>query len=99
VKSVQVIVSGAHDGEQVSVTLRVERQEGTKWLQVKEMNYTSGHGGAERKLLLEDNERLVVEGVADTETYFDKNQNAYLQRPKARVEEAIREDPEKEDFL
>jgi len=98
-KTVSVVVAPGRDGEQVTVCMRIEKKRGITWRHKNETQFCSGHGGAERKIRLEDDERLIIEGVADTEAYFDKEQNAFVQRPKPRVDEPVRSDPEKDDYL
>lgn len=75
-KVVNIEICGVNDGDRVSATVIQERKRGDNWNRLKSWDVTSGMPEAKRKILLEDDERLVIEGREVEKIVFDKNQNA-----------------------
>jgi hypothetical protein len=69
---VQAVQDGTNDGAQI----RIEKQRGELWVPLRSWDVVSGTVQAQRTLLLEDGERVVVEGGAVMVEEYDREQNA-----------------------
>lgn len=93
-KIVKVEVLPIRDGETVSATIIQEQKKGEAWNRVKAWDVESGTPDASRRVMLDDNERLVIEGRSSTVTVFDQAQNAAVPMPRdpAAAERKAREE-------
>lgn len=73
---VNVEVLKIRDSDTGSATIHVEKRRGEAWLREKVYDFTPSTPDARRRLVLEDDQRVVVMGVAGTEVVFDKEQSA-----------------------
>jgi hypothetical protein len=84
-KIVRIEVLPASDGDVVAALVVLQKQSGSAWTEVeRHVVLSSEHRGA-RQLLLEEDERVVVDGRTQVELVMDKEQNAVVTRPKAGV--------------
>lgn len=75
-KIVNVEVLPLRPQEQVGATIIVEKRRGDTWTRSKAFDVTSGTPEANRRILLDDDERVVIEGAAKTIMQYDPVQNA-----------------------
>ena len=75
-KSIKVGVFAVFDGDVVTASLIVQRKRGDSWVNESAITVLSGQPDSERIMLLEDNQRLVVEGSSNTRTIYDRSQMA-----------------------
>lgn len=68
-------VDAVSEGQQVVAEFQVQRQKGDSWNVLRVENVTSGTGESERKIVLQDDERLVVSGRVMKVAVMDPNQN------------------------
>jgi hypothetical protein len=80
-KLIRVEVLPARDNDVVSAVIIEQRCDGGVWREVARHDEVVGS----RTLLLEDNERIIVDGQTQVELVVDKEQNAVMTRPLARV--------------
>lgn len=80
-KVVEVKVVSIRDGEVVSATIIQEQKRNDYWTRVKAWDVMSGTPEASRRVLLEDDERLVIEGRASTHVVYDQEQKAAVVMP------------------
>lgn len=64
------------DGERVSATVSIEDRRGGSWSRSETRTVLSGEPEASRRIVLRDDQRLVIEGKSDTEVRFDPVQKA-----------------------
>ena len=83
-KVIKLSVLAASDDEVVSGTLSIQRKRGDSWTVEEVITVVSGKPGSERTLLLDDTQRLVVEGTSNVELVFDRAQAAAVPRPNGR---------------
>lgn len=69
------------DGEVVSATILKQRKRNDYWVNEEVIAFNSNEPGAERQVLLEDNQRIVVEGSSNVAVVYDKEQRAAVPRP------------------
>lgn len=74
-KVLQITVNSIREGEEVVANLMVEQKKGETWNRTKVVTVTSGTPEATRQLVLEDNERLVIEGDTKKKVVYDREQN------------------------
>lgn len=80
-KSVDIAVRTTEDGLDCEVTISIEQHIGGKWEKKKSETYKTGTIEAgPRTILLEDNERLVVEGKELVEYVYDKKAKAVVSK-------------------
>jgi nucleoid-associated protein YgaU len=84
-KTIKLAILPAADNEVVSATLSIQRKKGDSWTVDEVITIISGQPGAERTLLLDDSQRIVVEGTSNIETVFDKEQSAAVTRTVTRT--------------
>jgi len=70
-KVIYVRVESAHGAETVRCVVGIEKLESGNWAKNRKYEVTSGSSGSERKILLADDERLVVEPAADSIVEYD----------------------------
>lgn len=75
-KAIVVEVHAIRDGERVSASVIVERRRSDHWVREKVTDVMSGMPDSKRRILLEDDQRVVIEGRSNVEYVFDKEQNA-----------------------
>lgn len=75
-KAIVVEVHAIRDGERVSASVIIERKRDDQWIREKVIDVASGMADSKRRLLLEDDQRVVIEGKSNVEYVFDKEQNA-----------------------
>lgn len=75
-KIIKVEVLAVRQTEQVSANLHVEKQKGTMWNRTRVISVVSGQPDALREFLLEDDERLIIEGASRKIVEYDRNQSA-----------------------
>lgn len=74
-KAIEVVIHSVGTGEEVVANLIVEQQKGEIWNRSKVITVVSGSPEASRRLLLEDNERLVIDGTTSKKVVYDREQN------------------------
>lgn len=72
---VKVEVLPIREGESVVANLIVEGRKGETWNRVKVITVTSGTPESQRQIVLQDGERLVVEGESKKVVVYDREQN------------------------
>lgn len=77
----EVTIRSVRDGETATVTIIHEQKRGDAWIRAKAVDVASDTPEATRKIMLADNERLVIEGKSDTRVVFNKDQNAAVPVP------------------
>jgi hypothetical protein len=92
-KKIRVIVMSIKDGEVVTGRIVREVEKGGHWTPAEFYDVTSDTPGADREMLLEDNERLVVEAIPTHVWVSDREQfTAHLEEipeePEPKLEEA-----------
>lgn len=75
-KVVLVEVLAINDNESVSATIILEKKKGDTYNRIEAFDVTSGTLEAKRRLLLADDERVVVEGRAQETHRYDPEQKA-----------------------
>jgi hypothetical protein len=81
-KLVSIEVRAAVDGEVVISTIIEQRSDGNAWREVDRQIVRSDDPlGATRKVMLEDNERVIVDGRREVEVVLDREQGAAVERP------------------
>lgn len=80
-KVIKLTISAASDGEVVSGSLTTQRKRGDTWIVEDVITVISGQPGAERTMVLDDTQRLLIEGTSNTEVVYDKEQSAAVIRP------------------
>lgn len=73
-KTVRILIQAVRTGERVSSVVRIERRRGNAWTQEREYTAMSGDKSADRTLLLQDDQRLIIEGQAAVEMVMDPAQ-------------------------
>lgn len=71
--TVELRILPGRDGESVSVSLEVEKRDGDGWRPSRMILTNSGET---RKVLLDSETRLTIEGQTNVRMVFDKEQNA-----------------------
>lgn len=79
-------VADSQDGVKAAARLSLERASRNGWVVERSWNVVAGTVEAERRFLLQDDERLVVEAVPTTELVYDREHFVVGVRSKA-VEE------------
>jgi hypothetical protein len=70
-----ISVEAVGAGEEVRADFIVEQKKGEIWNRMKVVTVTSGAPDSQRKFVLQDNERLVVEGQTQKVVVYDREQN------------------------
>lgn len=70
-----VKVDAISAGEEVRADFIVEQKKGETWNRMKVVTVTSGTPESERKFVLQDNERLLLEGQTNKVVIYDREQN------------------------
>lgn len=79
-KLIKIAVYEATDGEVVSGALTIQRKRGDTWVVESSTTFVSGTPEAERVLLLEDSQRVVVEASSNKKLVYDRPQAAAVPR-------------------
>lgn len=79
-KTVKISFHPIRDGEVVSATILKQRKRADYWVNEDMIAVNSNEPGAERQILLDDSQRLVVEATSDVQVVYDKTQNAAVPR-------------------
>jgi hypothetical protein len=90
-KMIKVELLPARDGDVVKGVLREQKRIGQGWVEVQ--RYELGPGAA-RVVLLEDDERIIIEGKASTKVIVDPIQGAAMEVPDLDTETEASELPE-----
>ncbi len=85
--TITVTITPVREGERASGSVFIEEKQGDFWKRMEVLPLASGTVDQERKLLLADNRRLVVEGKGSTALVYDREQNAAV--PVTKTDEAI----------
>jgi hypothetical protein len=80
-KVIKFSIHPAADGEVVNAAVSIQRKRGDAWLIDEVISIVSNQAGAERTLVLDDTQRIVIEGTSNTEVVYDREQNAAVTRP------------------
>lgn len=80
-KMIKIGFFAVHDGEIVSGTITKLRKRGDTWVVDETIAVMSDEPGAQREILLEDNQRLVIDATSNTKIVMDKEQNAAVRVP------------------
>jgi len=75
-KLIKFAIFEAVDGEIVSGTITKQKKRGEAWVVEDVTAFSTDEGHGERVFLLEDEQRLIIEGAASTKIIYDKEQNA-----------------------
>lgn len=78
--TVKVLVTPVRDGDKASGSVHVDRKKGDSWARENSMNFVSGDPSAERTILVENDQRLIIEGSSNTEIVYDRAQGAAVTR-------------------
>ena len=73
---VTISISPVREGERASGSVAVEEKQGDFWKRVEVLSLISNTADQERKLLLSDRQRIVVEGSGAQAVVYDREQNA-----------------------
>ena len=100
-KTVEIQVNAARDGEKVGGTVKLERKQldGT-WKAEREWKVESAEPSAYRKLFVEDDQRVVIEGKSNTRLEYDPVQAVVREVPfesSGETEEKSNEDRESDN--
>jgi hypothetical protein len=68
-------LNAVREGEQVAADVQVQRQKGDNWNVVRVETITSGTSEDTRKLILQDDERVIISGRISKIAVMDPNQN------------------------
>lgn len=79
-KVVYIEVLPVAEGDVVQAVVLVEKRKGESWNRMKSWDVVSGMPEAKRRIILEDDERVVIEGSATHTLVFDKEQNAAVRK-------------------
>jgi hypothetical protein len=82
-KVVKVEILPAKDGEVVTAIIKEEEEKGGNWKETSKTTVKSGTPEAVRSILLDDNERITIEGKVDNEVVIDKDQMAAREEPRS----------------
>lgn len=75
-KVIKVSVNAARDGEVVSGVFMKQRRKGSAWTNEESITVVSGQPGSERTFVLDNDQRLVIEGQSDQQIVMDRAQMA-----------------------
>src|SRR4029077_14457218 len=78
-KVVNIEILPAKDGEVVTAVITEETQQGGSWKEGSKNTVYSGTPEAKRSILLDDDDRVVIEGKVEAETVFDRDQGSARQ--------------------
>ena len=73
-KSIRIVVSAVRDGEVVSGVIMKQRKKGDAWTSEEAITVVSSDPGADRTFVLDDDQRLIIEGKSDMHVVFDRDQ-------------------------
>ncbi len=90
-KVVNIEILPIRDGDRGTASIHVEKRRGDAWVREKVFDVTVGAVEAKRKLLIEDDERIVVLGSVAETVVFDKEQNAAVRVPAGQTAPPIAE--------
>lgn len=80
-RSITILMGSTEAEKAADYTFEVQRLRGDTWVTDSSVAITSGTADAEKKVLLDDNTRVVIMARgADTEVVFDREQNAAMPR-------------------
>lgn len=80
-KVVKLGITAANEGEVVSGTITIQRKRNDSWSVEDVITVISGQPGADRTMVLDDTQRLVIEGTSNMQTVYDRGQNAAVRVP------------------
>ncbi len=78
-KVVKVEILPARDGEVVTAVITEETKKGGSWKEGSKNTVQSGTREASRSILLDDDDRVIIEGKVEAETVLDLEQRAAKQ--------------------
>lgn len=81
-KVVRIEILSAQDGVTERATLKVERQEQDAWKEDASYGMITGDPTGVRQIMIDDNQRIIIEGSSAYELVFDKEQMATVRRPR-----------------
>lgn len=82
-KVIKIEINSINETEEVVANLFLEQRKGETWNRSKVITVVSGQGENSRQLILNDDERLVVEGKTSRKVVFDAGQNAVVSNEKS----------------
>jgi hypothetical protein len=86
---VEIQVNAARDGEKAGGTVKLERRQSDGlWKAEKEWKVESDEPGAYRKIFVEEDQRVVVEGRSNTRLEYDREQACVREVPVGPADEA-----------
>src|SRR5678816_891386 len=91
--SLKLVLSAIRDGEKASGSIAIDRKKNDMWVGESSIDLVSGTPSAERTILLENDQRMVLEGSSNVEVVYDKEQNAAVPKEKV-LPEAKPDDPD-----
>lgn len=71
-QTIELQVHPIRDGEKATGLVVVERRQGDAWIRVREWDVSSADKSAYRKVVIEDDQRLIVEPRPATEVVYDR---------------------------
>ena len=80
--TIQIKLSPIRDGEKASGSIVTDRKKGDIWSRETSVDFVSGEPSADRTILLEDDQRLIIEGSSNMEIVYDREQNMATMREK-----------------
>lgn len=99
-KLVKVEILPAHDGEVVTATITEETKRGGSWEEGSKNTVLSGTPQASRSMMLDDDDRVIIEGKVEAEVVLDNDQRAAKKefRGEKRKEEEKKDKEQQEKF-
>src|SRR5678816_1420242 len=91
--SLKLVLSAIRDGEKASGSIAIDRKKNDMWVRESSIDLVSGTPSAERTILLENDQRMVLEGSSNVEVIYDKEQNAAVPKEKV-LPDAKPDDPD-----
>lgn len=91
---VTITLSAIRPEDRASGTVSKEEKVGNGWKRLELLPLATGARETERRLVLNDNQRVVIEGQGSTEVVFDAKQSAAV--PRRRTDDAIEREIERE---
>ena len=73
-KSIKLKIDAVRDNEEVSGTLSKQRFRHGTWTNEETITVISGQPGSERTILLDDDQRLVIEGYSNVKMVYNREQ-------------------------
>jgi len=73
--TVKITVSAIRDGDRASGSIAIDRKKNDTWTRESSSDFVSATPSADRTIVLEDDQRLILEGSSNMEVVYDREQN------------------------